>query len=74
MAKKESNVVLEQVYSPIDDPKIKSDIKGSKIWETCYKKEEVTTEVLNKHPRMFVYSIKFDGLEPFQVTKVKTLQ
>lgn len=74
MAKKESNVVLEQVYSPIDDPKIKNDIKGSKIWGTCYKKEEVTTEVLNKHPRMFVYSIKFEGVEPFQVTKIDTVK
>lgn len=74
MAKKESNVILEEVYSPINDPKIKSDIKGSKIWGTCYKKEEVTRDVLNKHARLYVYSIKFDGLEPFQVTKVETFQ
>ena len=74
MAKKNSNVVLEKVYSPIDDPKIKSDIAGSEIWNSCYKKEEVTDEVLNKHRRMFVYHIKFEGLTPFQVTKVDTVK
>ena len=74
MAKKESNVVVEEVYSPVHDTKIKSDISGSEIWKSCYKKEEVTTEVLNKHPRMYKYTIKFDGLTPFQVTKVDIVQ
>lgn len=74
MTKKESNVILEEVYSPIDDQKIKSNIAESEIWKTCYKKEELTTDILNKHPRLYVYSIKFDGLTPFQVTNAKIYQ
>lgn len=61
----------DTVYSPIDDSKIRGNISGSAIWKTCYKEEEVTDEVLNKHKRMYAYTMNFDGLVPVQVTKIE---
>ena len=64
---------IEKVYSPVNDPKVKSNLIDSPIWKNCYKVEEVTNEVLKKHNNIFyIYSIKFDGLTPVQVTKVET--
>ena len=64
---------VEKVYSPVNDPKIRTNLNDSPIWKNCYKKEEVTSDVLKKHNNVFyIYSVKFDGLTPVQVTKVET--
>jgi hypothetical protein len=73
MAKRNSTIVMENVYSPIDDPKMGKHIKTSTVWDLCFKEEEVTNELTNKHPQMFIYSVKFDGLTPIQVTKIKKI-
>lgn len=63
----------EKVYSPVKDGKIKRNLNDSPIWKNCYKQDEVTSDVLKKHNNIFyIYSIKFDGLKPVQVTKVET--
>lgn len=73
MAKKtkDSTIVVENVYSPIDDPKMGKNVANSKVWDLCFKEEEMSRELANKHPRMFVYTVKFDGVTPIQVTKIK---
>lgn len=77
MAKSKNDVIVEQVFSPVEDTKIKSNSKiigNSKIWDLCFKEEEVNDELLMKHPKMFKYTIKFEGLTPIQVTKVKKIK
>lgn len=61
-------MITEKVYSPIEDKNIKNNLQNSPIWKDCYKEDE---EKPNK--KMWVYSIKFNGLKPIQVTKVKKL-
>jgi len=60
------------VYSPIDDPKIKTDFQNSPIWSKSYSEEEY-----KENPKLFsvwfVYSFKFDGLKPKQVTNIQKL-
>ncbi len=65
------SLITEKVYSPVEDKNIKNRLVESPIWKKCYKKEELTEEVLGSVQRMFEYTIKFDGLVPVQVTKVK---
>ena len=65
----------EVVYSPINDHRVKANLTTSPIWKTCYKEEEVTKKVIEKHGnRMYAYTIKFDGLVPIQVTKIKKIK
>jgi hypothetical protein len=66
-------MITEKVYSPINDGNIKKNLNGSPIWKNCYKEEDLNREVLSKHNIMYVYTIKFDGVTPKQVTKVDTL-
>lgn len=65
------NLVVEKVYSPVNDTEIKKHLNESEIWKSAFKKEELTREVLNKYPNMYEYSVKFDGLKPVQLTGVK---
>lgn len=74
MSKKETNVIVEEVYSPVDDAKMGKNIMNSTVWDLCFKKEEATEELIAKHPKMFVYTVKFDGLTPIQVTKIKQIR
>ena len=62
----------EIVYSPINDHRIKANLINSPIWKTCYKKEEISKDIIVGHGnRMYAYTIKFDGLKPIQVTNIK---
>ena len=56
------------VYSPIEDNDIQKNLNGSPIWKKAYHLEELQGKNFKD---VFEYSIKFDGLKPFQVTKVR---
>ena len=62
-----------EVYSPVEDKKIKSDINNSPIWNKKAYTEEEFMENPKRFPYWFKYSFKFDGLKPVQVTKVKKI-
>lgn len=65
-------MITEKVFSPINDEKIRINLNGSPIWKNCYRQEEITGEVLRKYNNiLYIYSIKFDGLTPIQVTKIE---
>ena len=66
-------MITEKVFSPVNDVNIKKNLKDSPIWKNCYKEDEINRDVLQKHNTMYVYTIKFDGVTPIQVTKVSTL-
>lgn len=66
-------MITEKVYSPIEDKKIRKNIVNSPIWKKCYKEEEITKEIREKHNVLHVYTIKFNGLIPTQVTRIKTI-
>jgi len=61
-----------KVYSPIKDDNIKKELNGSPIWKQAYHEDEVV-EAQKKHNIMFEYTVKFEGLTPVQVTKVKKI-
>ena len=56
------------VYSPIEDKDIKKNFINSPIWKKAYHLEELQGKNFKD---VFKYSFKFDGLKPFQVTKVE---
>jgi hypothetical protein len=56
------------IYSPIHDNKIKSNISGSEIWNECYHEDELSKD---KRKEMFRYTMKFSGTKPVQVTNIK---
>jgi hypothetical protein len=60
------------VYSPIEDKKIKTDFQNSPIWKKAYTDEEYYEDP-KRYPYWFKYSFKFEGLIPKQVTKVQKL-
>lgn len=64
-------MITEIVMSPIKDPNIKKNLNESPIWKNCYRKDEMTDEIRKKHEVWVEYHIKFDGLKPTQVIKVK---
>lgn len=57
------------VISPTLDENIQERINNSLIWEVAFHEDEITDEIYHKHPIWYIYSIKFDGLRPIQVTK-----
>jgi hypothetical protein len=61
----------EKVFSPIKDDEIKRNLNDSPIWKNCFHSDDLTAEVLAKYPNMIEYTIRFDGLKPIQVTKIK---
>jgi hypothetical protein len=69
-SKKEINLVDVNVYSPIEDKKIATNLKDSSIWKQAYHEEELF-EARKKHAVMFQYTIKFNGTVPTQLTNVK---
>jgi hypothetical protein len=56
------------VYSPIEDKNIQKNLNDSPIWKQAYHEEELQGKNFKE---VFKYSMKFDGLKPFQVTKVE---
>lgn len=62
----------EQIWSPIEDKKIAENLDTSKIWMKAFKPEEVTPTMLAA-TSWWVYTIKFDGIKPIQVTKIKNV-
>ena len=61
----------EKVYSPIEDKDIRSNLEGSPIWTGLRYHATELAEAKKNHPVLFEYSIKFDGLNPCQVTNVQ---
>jgi len=61
-----------KVYSPIEDKNIKKSIVDSPIWKPSIHEDDINEEH-KKGETMFEYTMKFDGLKPVQVTKVKKL-
>lgn len=66
-------MTIETVISPILDDKINSHIVESEIWHKAYKPEELTDKVRGMNPNWYEYNIKFDGLKPIQMTKMKEI-
>lgn len=62
-----------KVYSPVEDKEIRNNLNDSPIWKQAYHADELSEDVRKKHPKMFEYTIKFDGLRPVQVTNVKKM-
>jgi hypothetical protein len=66
VAEKEITTV-EKVYSPIFDKDIQKNISGSPIWGEAYH----TDEISEVRKPLTEYTIKFKGLVPMQVTKMR---
>lgn len=72
MAKKEkSNLIIEKVYSQINDKKISEDLMNSPIWKGAKHLEDVNVQ--DRQNDGYVYSIYFDGVTPISVISVDKL-
>jgi len=69
-----STLKEHKVFSTVRDKNIKSDIANSKIWQECYTEEEVMNDDNLKKKTFWVYTIKFNGTKPVQLTKVKKIK
>jgi len=67
----EVKLIEEKVYSTVHDADIAKHLNESLIWGICFKQEDLTKEILDNNPGMYEYTIKFDGLKPAQVTKIR---
>lgn len=61
-----------KVFSTIDDKDIKKNLSDSPIWGDAYTEDELID--VDESKKVYQYSIKFDGLKPIQVTKVKRIR
>jgi hypothetical protein len=50
-----------------------SHITTSEVWKQAYKEEEINEKVIGLHSKWYKYNIKFDGLKPVQMTKMKEM-
>lgn len=66
-------MTTEKVYSPINDENISNDIFNSPIWKNCYTEEEFLSMDISLHNVWYLYTIKFNGTKPTQVTKVERI-
>jgi hypothetical protein len=64
---------IVKVYSPIEDKNIQKNLQKSEIWTNAHHFDELTDTQI-KYGNMFEYTIKFDGLRPIVVNKVRKLQ
>lgn len=60
------------VYSPVEDKKIRTEFQNSPIWKKAYTEEEYD-ENPRRFPIWFKYMFKFEGVRPIQVTKISKL-
>ena len=60
------------VYSPVEDKKIKTNFNDSPIWKKASTEEEYQ-ENTRRYPIWFKYTFKFDGLKIVMHTKTKKL-
>lgn len=66
-------MTTEKVYSPINDENISNDVFNSPIWKDCYTEDEfINTDITLREP-WYVYTIKFEGTKPVQVTKIESV-
>jgi len=63
----------EIVISPVKDEKFNSHPKDSEIWKKAYKREELDDRTRGMHPAWYEYTIRFDGLKPIQMTKMREI-
>jgi len=61
-----------KVFSTIDDKNIKKKLSDSPIWGDAYTEDELIH--VDESKKLYQYSIKFDGLKPVQVTKIKKVR
>ena len=60
------------VYSPVEDKNIRTNLNGSPIWTKAYHEDDLAI-AKKKYAVLWHYTIKFDGLVPVQITNIKKL-
>lgn len=63
-------MTTEIVYSTVYDKEIRNNLINSPIWKDAYKDDEIA----DVRKPLTEYTIKFDGLTPVQVTKIKRVK
>lgn len=62
-----------KVYSPVLDNEIQKNLLGSPIWIGLRYAASELVEAQKKHPELYEYTIKFEGLKPIQFAGMKKL-
>jgi hypothetical protein len=60
------------VYSPVEDKNIRTNLNESPIWKKAYHDDDLV-EAKKKHSTLWHYTIKFDGLKPIMLNKMSKL-
>jgi len=60
------------VYSPVEDKKIKTTLGSSPIWKKASTEEEYLDNI-NRYPVWYKYTFKFDGTKIVMHTKTKKI-
>ena len=68
---KSSEVIKEVVWTPAKH--VGKDLQNSPLWKGCYREDEMTPEIQNTKNKWYIYTIKFSGLIPTQITKTKEI-
>ena len=63
-----------KVYSPVLDNEIQKNLLGSPIWTGLRYAASELAEATKKHPELYEYTIKFEGLRPIMINKINKLQ
>lgn len=62
-----------KVYSPVLDNEIQKNLLGSPIWTGLRYAASELAEATKKHPELYEYTIKFEGLKPIMISKISKL-
>ena len=62
-----------KVYSPVLDNEIRNNLLTSPIWTGLRYTESELAEAQKKHPELYEYTIKFEGLKAVQFAGMKKI-
>lgn len=65
-------VGVEHVFSTIEYKG--KDVANATFWKECYHLDDLSSELLKNGKQWYEYFIKFDGMTPIMITKVKKLK
>lgn len=67
-------MTTEQIFSPVKDEKMASNLLDSPIWKESYTEDEyLMIKETHAYDAWYKYTIKFEGLKPIQLTKFDVL-
>jgi len=64
-------MTTEKIFSPISNES--KEVEKASFWKECYHTDEVTETMLKNGKQWYIYHVKFNGLNPIQITKIEKI-